>query len=99
MYAHVQIAVDLLRYLSSIKIKVLSIYIFTRVLIRPELKHDPNKSTPPVGTEVSERLAYTNQTRPFLGWVLILQAIMPSTKRGLATRDYHECGLCTHSIA
>ena len=35
--------------------------------IHPGLKHDLNKSTPPVGTEVSEQLAYANQTRPFLG--------------------------------
>ena len=73
--------VDLLRSLGSIKIKALSIYIFTRVLIRPGLKHDLNKSTPPVGTEVSEQLAYTNRTRPFFGWALILQAITPSAKK------------------
>ena len=31
--------------------------------------------------EVSEQLAYTNQTRPFLGWVFLLQAIMPCAKK------------------
>ena len=79
--------VDLLRSLGSIKIKVLSIYTFTRVLIRPGLKHDLNKSTPPVGTELSEQLAYTNRTRPFFGWALILQAITPSAKKEVWPRE------------
>ena len=59
--------VDLLRPLGSIKIKAPSIYIFTKILIRPGLKHDLNKSTPPVGTQVSEQLYKPHQTLFRLG--------------------------------
>ena len=78
--------VDLLRSLGSIKIKALSIYIFTKVIVRPGLKHDLNKSTRSA-RRYQNNLPIQTGPDPFLGWALILQAITPSAKKEVWPRE------------